>query len=163
MLSIRTLALAALLACVVPAAIAQTQPAIERQMTPAEFKAAGLDRLSADELAHLNAWLGRTLDIETSKATAVAKKKVEDDNRGFFNFGSQTAISSRISGEFGGLAMGRTYSLENGQVWKQIESESLAGVRLSNPEVTIKPGMVGNVWYLQIKGYNTRAKVQRVK
>ena len=40
MLSIRTLALAVLLACAAPVTVAQVaQPAIEKQMTPEEFKA----------------------------------------------------------------------------------------------------------------------------
>ena len=74
--SLRSLAVAFLLACIAPVALAQTAlPAIEKQMTPEEFKAAGLDKLSAEELARLNAWLGRTLDTETAKAAAVAKAK----------------------------------------------------------------------------------------
>lgn len=162
-LSIGTLALAALLACAMPAFAQGTTPPIEQQMSADEFKAAGLDKLSPAELARLNAWLGRTIVSETSKAAAVAKKQVEDDSRGFFNFGSEEPITSRIAGQFNGFDAGRTYTLENGQVWKQTEAATLAGVHLTNPEVKIKPGMIGNAWYLQIQGYNTRAKVQRVK
>lgn len=165
--SIGTLALAALIACSAPV-LAQNAapapgPAIEQQMTPEQFKAAGLDKLSADELANLNAWLNRTIDRETSKAAAVAKKQVEDDNRGFFDFGSAEPIVAHIPGEFRGFANGRTYTLDNGQVWRQIESANLVGVRLTNPQVTIKPALIGNAWYMQVKGYNARAKVQRVK
>ncbi len=137
--------------------------AIERQMTQEQFKAAGLDKLSADELAKLNAWLNRTLVVETTKAAAQAKQKVEDDNRGYFNFGSSEPILGRIAGEFRGFGNGHSYTLDNGQVWKQIEPADLAGVRLDNPKVTIRPSVIGNAWYLQVEGYNTRAKVQRVK
>lgn len=164
MIAFRTFALAALLAGP-PCALAQTVPpqAIERQMSPEQFKAAGLDKLSPAELANLNAWLNRTLTMETTRAAADARKKVEDDNRGFFNFGSVEPVVGRISGEFRGFDKGRSYTLDNGQVWKQIDEASLAGVRKNNPQVKITPSRIGNVWYLAIEGYNARAKVQRIK
>jgi len=164
MFSIRTLALAVLLACTASAAVAQTaQPAIEKQMTSAEYKAAGLGKLSADELVHLNAWLGRTLDTETAKAAADAKQQVEHQNRGFFDFGSEEPITGLLSGEFHGFGKAKTYTLENGQVWQQIDDAVLPGIRLTNPEVKIKPAMMGNTWYLSVGRYNTRAQVKRIK
>ena len=66
-------------------------------------------------------------------------------------------------GYFRGFDSGRSYTLDNGQVWQQTDAASLAGVRLSSPQVKITPSMIGNAWYLQVQGYNTRAKVQRVK
>lgn len=158
--SLRLLTFASLLACALPAA---AQNAIERQMTPEEFKAAGLHKLSGEELSRLNAWLDRTLDTETTKAAVQARKQVEDDNRGFFNFGSTEPVVARISGEFRGFAKGRQYSLDNGQVWRQIDDASLAGVRKASPQVKITPSLVGDSWYMAIEGYNTRAKVQRIK
>lgn len=139
------------------------QPAIERQMTPEQFHAAGLDKLSAQELANLNAWLNKTLDAETTRAATRAKEKVEDENRGFFDFGSDEPIASRISGEFRGFGKNRLYTLDNGQQWRQTDAASLAGVRLDNPGVEITPSLVGNAWYMRVEGYNTRAKVERVK
>lgn len=162
---IRSRIVAALLsgALLVVALPSSAQDAIERQMTPEEFKAAGLDKLSTQELARLNAWLNRTLDTATTKAATEAKKKVEDDNRGFFHFGSADPVKGHMVGEFRGFGLGRQYTLDNGSVWKQVDGASLAGVRLSNPEVTITPGLVGKGWFMAIKGYNTRAKVERVK
>lgn len=157
---IRTLAVVALLAFALPSF---AQQAIEQQMSPEEFKAAGLDKLSAEELARLNAWLNRTLDTATTQAAAEAKRKVEDDNRGFLNFGSTEPVLGRMVGEFRGFAQGREYTLDSGQVWKQVDSATLSGVRLDSPEVRINPSLIGNTWYLAVKGYNTRAKVQRIK
>ena len=159
---LRPLALTLLLACA-SSAFAQGTPPIEQQMTPEEFQAAGLGKLTPEELARLNTWLGRTITTETTKAAAVAKQAVVEENRGFATFGSQEPIVSRIAGRFDGFHEGRTYTLENGQVWKQLEAASLEGVHVDSPEVTIKPAVIGNAWYLQVKGYNTRAKVQRIK
>jgi hypothetical protein len=136
---------------------------IEQDMTPEEFKAAGLDKLSAEELAKLNTWLGRKIDTAATEAATEAKKKVEDENRGFFHFGSMEPITGRLQGEFRGFRRGREYTLENGQVWRQVDDAELGGVRLQTPDVTLKPAMVGNVWYMGVKGYNTKAKVERVK
>ena len=151
---------AALLA-LAPAAYAQ--PPIEQQMTPEQFKASGLDKLSSQELANLNAWLNNTLEVETTKAAKLATDKVETENRGFLSFGKSDPIVGKIVGEFRGFAIGRSWTLDNGQVWEQVDSASLAGVRKPEPQVRITPSIMGSKWYMQIEGYNTRAGVRRVK
>lgn len=156
----RLLALVAALA-VAPAFAAQ--PPIQQQMTRDEFRAAGLDKLSAEELARLNTWLGRTIEAQVTQASVDAKKRVIEDNRGFFSFGSTDPITSSIAGEFRGFQRGRQYTLANGQVWRQLDDASLAGVRLTDPKVVIKPSLVGNVWYMGVGNYGTRAKVERIK
>lgn len=164
MFSLRTplrasLALALLFAC--GGVLAQT--AIERQMSPEQFKSAGLDKLSPQELANLNAWLGHTLEAEAAKATTNAKSKFEDENRGFWHFNSDEPIVAHIVGEFRGFGGGKTYILDNGQEWRQIDDASLVGVRKTNPAVRLTPSIIGNAWYIGLDGYGTRAKVQRVK
>ncbi|MEO6102742.1 MAG: hypothetical protein ABIP44_03770 [Pseudoxanthomonas sp.] len=152
-----------------PAAWGQTpiQTAdVEKQMSAEEFKAAGLDKLSAQELAALNGWLQHKVVVETALAVEVAteagRKEVKEKNRGFFDFGTSEPINSTLVGEFKGFSKGRKYTLENGQVWEQLEPASLEGVRRTNPKVSIKPGMFNN-WFLRIDGYNTAAKVRRIK
>ena len=158
---VRSIFLATLLFVAAPVA-AQQQP-IEAQMTPEEFKASGLDKLDADELARLNAWLGRTISVETEKAAASAKRKVEDENRGFLSFGSNEPVTGRLVGEFRGFARGREYTLDSGQVWRQTDNTTLAGVRRQEPAVRITPSLAGNAWYMAVEGSNTRAKVERIK
>ncbi|NUS39036.1 MAG: hypothetical protein HOQ02_08435 [Lysobacter sp.] len=163
MSALRMLAAAVLLACLAPA-FAQTQtPPIEQQMTPAEFKAAGLDKLTPDELARLNAWLGRTISQQSDKAAAQATELVKQENRGFFHFGEDKSIDAHLVGEFRGFAKGQTYTLDNGQVWRQTDDAELAGVRLTNPDIDIKPAMLSNTWYMKVGKYNTRAQVKRIK
>ena len=139
---------------------------VEEQMTAEQFKAAGLDKLSAKELAALNAWLQNKVTTETAVALEAAReegrKEVVQKNRGFFDFGTSEPIESVIVGEFRGFGMGKKYTLQNGQVWEQVEPASLAGVRKNDVPVKIKPGLLG-VWYMKIDGYNTQAKVRRIK
>lgn len=164
MSTIRALLPLALLAAFALAPLhARAEKPIQQDMTQEEFKAAGLDKLSPEELARLNAWLGRKIETASTAAAEGAKKRVEDENRGFFNFGSMEPIVAKLNGEFKGFAKGREYVLDNGQRWRQTDGASLAGVKLDNPEVRINPSIAGNAWYLAVKGYNTRAKVERVK
>jgi hypothetical protein len=162
----RTLLLPLALCAFSAAALAQnapTQRPLQDEMSPAEFKAAGLDKLTAAELSSLNAWLDRKIDVAATRAAAQAQEQVQSEARGFFNFGSMEPIETSIAGEFRGFGKGRNYALANGQEWEQIDDASLAGVRKTDPKVRITPSKIGNAWYLAIDGYNTRAKVRRVK
>ncbi|MEG3193031.1 hypothetical protein [Lysobacter sp. D1-1-M9] len=163
-LHVRALGLAALFACA-SVAFAQDAPTnrIEQQMSPEQFRAAGLDQLDAEQLANLNAWLNRTLDTETAKAAETAKSRVEQEHRGFLSFGSNEPIVARLPGEFRGFGKNRRYTLDNGQVWQQTDAATLAGARLDDPQITITPSVIGNAWYMAVEGYNTRAKVKRIK
>ncbi|MFC6838636.1 hypothetical protein [Xanthomonas theicola] len=162
------LLLCAALAVVAAPAAAQRTVAgdLQAQMSAQAFKAAGLDKLSPQELAALNDWLQGKVAKDTAVALDRAKEEGRQEvivkNRGFFDFGSQEPIESTLVGEFSGFSKGRRYVLANGQEWEQTESASLSSVHRSNPKVRIKPGIAG-VWYMQIDTYNTRAKVRRVK
>lgn len=153
-----------------PAFAAQAQRVVEgdlqQQMSAAEFRAAGLDKLSTDELAALNAWLQGKVREASSSAVEQAREEGRQEvivkNRGFFDFGSSEPIEATLAGEFSGFGKGRQYTLDNGQVWEQTDATSVAGVRKQTPRVKITPGLMG-VWYLQIEGLNTRAKVRRTR
>lgn len=167
-MKIRSFLFFAALSVIAPLTWAQPASSdLKKQMSAEEFKAAGLDKLSPAELAALDAWLQRKVGVETAAAVEQAReegrKEVVEKNRGFFDFGSSEPIVSTIVGEFRGFGgTGKSFTLENGQVWEQTEAASLAGVRKTDPKVTIKPGIMG-VWYMKIDGYNTQAKVRRVK
>lgn len=161
-------------------AVAADGDSLRRQMSADEFKAAGLDKLSADELAALDAWLARrqaatplaaapaaTLDAAEAErireqGREEGRREVKEKSRGFLDFGSEEPIRSTLVGDFSGYSTGRRYTLANGQVWEQMEPAVLEGVKRSDPAVTIRPGLM-NVWYLRIDGYNPAAKVRRIK
>lgn len=159
---LRPLALAGLL-LLAPFASAQDAPRIEQQMSAEQFRNAGLDQLSPAQLESLNEWLSRTVDAEAGKATRMAEDRIQQQNRGLLGSGSNEPVTGRLQGTFDGFGKGRTYTLDNGQQWRQTDSATLSSVHLENPSVRIAPSLVGSNWYLQVEGYNTRAKVQRVK
>lgn len=139
-------------------------PPIEARMSAEEFKAAGLDKLNKDELARLNAWLVRSAPDQAAleQAREEGRQEVVTKNRGFFDFGSSEPIESKLTGEFRGFAKHREYTLENGQIWQQIDDAGLYGVRASNPDVRIRPGAMG-VWWMRVGNNATQAKVKRIK
>ena len=142
---------------------AQTFSSLEERMSAAEFKAAGLDKLTPEELAALNAWLQKRTEAAMEAAPAAAPSV---DNRGFSRdpFGtSDGPIVSRIAGEFRGWdGTATVFTLENGQVWKSTDPAAKLVVKVQDPIVTIRPGVL-NAWVLKIQGYNASVRVIRVK
>ncbi len=169
---LRLLASAAVLLSLASPALAQrvVEGDLQQQMSPAEFKAAGLDKLSPAELTALNSWLqGKVAAVAADTREQVREQAREEGrqevivkNRGFFDFGSNEPITSTLQGEFRGFGKARRFVLANGQEWEQSDDTVLSGVRKTNPAVSISPGLLG-VWYLRVDGVNTRAKVRRTK
>ncbi|MBX3725950.1 MAG: hypothetical protein KF823_08530 [Xanthomonadales bacterium] len=128
-------------------------------MSSDDFSSAGLDRLSADELARLNDWLRANWP-----ASAAAAYPAQADNRGLSDPAvSRNAIVSRIKGEFTGWNSRTTFTLENGMVWEMAGSFTPLAIRaVQDPTVIIEPGLFG-AWNLRIEGYNASARVRRVR
>ncbi len=102
---------------------------VEETMRPEEFKAAGLDKLSEDELQHLDAWLQgyrqttqkkaaeqaqAKADVEIKKATEKATEEANKTARTKLD-----ALVSRVDGSFDGIRGRTVIRLEDGTVWKQ--------------------------------------------
>lgn len=146
---------------------AQGFSSLEERMTEAEFKAAGLDKLSPEELSALNDWLRQRPSVAPQAGVTQAPPAVrgpDEDRRGFSSLDvSSDPIVSRIPGEFKGWnGSGVEITLENGQVWRTADPGSRLAVLLNNPFVVISPG-VFNAWFLRVEGYNTRVRVVRVR
>lgn len=148
-------ALTLALALALPAAAVAAQAPLQQQMTPEQFKAAGLDKLTPEELASLNAWLGNAIEVESKRAVT----RVSEEARTF----GKEAVQANLVGEFHGFGRGKEYTLDNGQVWVQMSDTELPGVHLTNPKVRIRPTMVGSGAYMSVGNYNTSATVRRIK
>ncbi len=107
---------------------------LEEQMTGQDFKAAGLDKLTPQELEALNGWIRRrslaTLDAPTAGAAAIAEGSSPADTRGLKGEKEEedrTPISSRIVGRFSGWDGQTVFKLENGMIWAHAPVEFPAG------------------------------------
>jgi hypothetical protein len=131
---ISMLGLCLIFTCVAPvhAAREEVSGSIEQVMTPGEFKAAGLNKLSPEELEKLNAWLQgyREVAEKTAEKKATARAaKVERTK--------MDLLVSRVDGTFNGLTGRTVIRLEDGTVWKQANAEDRY-----RPRVTDHPGAV---------------------
>lgn len=131
---------------------------LKERMGEQEFRAAGLHKLSDDELAALEAWLeGR--DRGDNQAAA----EPETDQRGFEEESGRSTIESRIVGTFSGWkGRGTTFELENGMVWRVDEDDRFITREIENPRVEVRPGAFGT-WRLHIEDHRTWARVRRVR
>jgi hypothetical protein len=102
---------------------------IQKMMSPEEFKAAGLEKLSPEELQKLNEWLRgdreKTVKAAEVKATKEGHRKID-------------VLVSRVVGPFYGLKGNTIIKLEDGTVWKQANrTDHIKGPGLENLGVAV--------------------------
>ncbi len=114
---------------------------IQQQMSPGEFKSAGLEKLTPGELAKLNAWLQGYREKAVAKAEKKATERAQRDK--------QSLIVSRIDGMWGGIAPGVVIQLEDGSKWKLANKDEHYGGSADHPAVAVwKAGMFG--WKMRV-------------
>jgi hypothetical protein len=117
---------------------------IQDSMTAEQFKAAGLDKLSQEELNSLNRWLqGYRQKAETKAAevaTAEATKKAASESRTRMD-----VILSRVDDEnFTGVTGRSIIKLEDGTVWKQTNMDDHFHAQVTNrPPARVNHGTFG--------------------
>lgn len=115
---------------------------IKDMMSAEEFKAAGLNKLSADELQKLDAWLQgyrqTTEQAAEKKAARTSRTKMD-------------LIVSRVDGQFQGLTGRTIIRLEDGTVWKQANAEDRHRAKVTDhPAAAVMHGVFG--YKMQIEG-----------
>lgn len=141
---------------------AQEFSSLEERMSEADFRGAGLDKLTPEELERLNGWLrSRLNEIPT---TAVSRSQVgfKPADGLFATGGDRAEIVSRVEGVFDGWNRNTVLRLENGQWWQVTESQSFAVPEMQSPTVTISPALLGS-WLMKVEGYNRSARVTRIR
>jgi len=129
---------------------------LEERMSQSEFHAAGLEKLSPDELKALNEWL-RTHNAVTVITTTPSGEPVfypRDSDR--------DTVESHIDGKFSGWSGHTTIHLENGQEWTQTESGGVACGAADHPSVKIKPMVLGS-WLAYVSSCSDSVRVTRSK
>lgn len=71
-------------------------------------------------------------------------------------------IRARLDGTLKSFSGRRRFALDNGQVWEMIEADRYAGPTYTDPEVFIRPGILGTFW-LRIPEAALRVKVKPLK
>ena len=129
---------------------------LQQRMSPEEFKAAGLDKLSPDELKNLDSWL--------SGHGKVVTKMVDQSGKPVFYLPTEKPgpVKAHVQGEFVGFTGHSQYALDNGQVWKQADTTRISCMNSANPKVTIRRSLMGN-WMMAVDGCNDTTSMVRVK
>jgi hypothetical protein len=142
-------------------------------MSVNQFHQAGLDKLTPDELAALNASLGAGLSKSVTPVAAApvaaAPAAVTQPAPSSASFGkemlapqdtaSPEMITTRISGLFLGWRGDTVIKFDNGQVWQQSEP-GIFDTRMQNPEVVIKKLRFG--YLLTLPGRSETVFIRRV-
>ena len=116
---------------------------IQQMMTPEEFKAAGLDKLSPEELQKLDAWLQGYRQVTEAKAEKKATARAERTK--------MDLIVSRVDGTFNGLTGRTLIRLEDGTVWKQANADDRYRAKVTDhPATAVIHGVFG--YKMQIEG-----------
>jgi hypothetical protein len=136
------------LGCLQPARAAREKMSddIQQIMTPEEFKAAGLNKLSPDELAKLNAWLQgyRQTTEQAAEKKATARAAKVDRTK-------MDLLVSRVDGTFDGLTGRTLIRLEDGTVWKQANADDrYRSKNTDHPAAAVIHGVFG--YKMQIEG-----------
>jgi hypothetical protein len=137
-----------MLACVEPTRAAQpeTSGSIKEVMSPEEFKAAGLNKLSAEELQKLDAWLQgyRQVTEQAAEKKATAKASAESHAK-------MDLLVSRVDGTFQGLTGRTIIRLEDGTVWKQANADDRYRAKVTDhPAAAVIHGVFG--YKMRIEG-----------
>jgi hypothetical protein len=140
------------------AAPEQSGRVLQDSMTAQEFKAAGLEKLSAEELQNLNSWLQgyrRTTETKaTEKAAAETTKKVTEEVTKKAKAEAHRKIDrveSRVDGEVPHLTGHSIIKLEDGTMWKQANPEDrYASPPIDHPTAIVTRSTFG--WKMRISG-----------
>ncbi|HEY0504867.1 MAG TPA: hypothetical protein VGD42_15400 [Lysobacter sp.] len=131
---------------------------VEQRLSPEQLHATGLDTLSSAQLALLN----QLLREDRTQALRTAETQRDIDDAGLRERRAPTQpVVATVNGEVRAWSKGQTVLLDNGQRWRVVDGGLTLGKPVSNPKVTIAPGVLG-AWYLRMDGNAPPVKVQRV-
>jgi hypothetical protein len=148
--------LAAALAMAAGSACGAGFSSLEERMSQSEFHAAGLDKLSAEEIKSLDDWLRAHYATTTTYVTPSGSPVFYPKE------GERETIEAHINGHFSGWFGNSVFALDNGQEWKQAESGGRSCGSVESPKIKIKPMLMGS-WLAYIESCSDSVRVTRVK
>ena len=129
-----------------------------KNMSVTDFRASGLDKLSDTQIKALDAWFAGyqqqhalTCNAATPSGAPAAAPAAET-----------YPMTAHIVGDFRGWNGSTRYTLDNGQVWEQVDDAMVTTGRIANPKVTITRGLL-NSFYMSVEGVGDTVLVKRIK
>lgn len=142
--------------CSVTALAQQTSSGLQQRMSSAEFQAAGLDKLSPQELQNLDQWLSTHAKVTT--------KVVDSSGKPVFYAGDKThtTVKTQIVGHFDGWSKGQSFTMANTQQWVVTDPEPHSCKPGDHTEVEISHSFM-NFWMMYVPTCYARVHVKRVR
>lgn len=175
------LALTSVLALVLGTLTAEA--GLRDEMDAEAFRAMGLHKLSAEELAALEAYLdarkapapeanAQRQELSARPSSPASDSKPSKPAEPVAEFGQEqlpreteqsapTLIEARIVGEFRGWDGNTAFRLDNGQIWKQRVGGKYRSRARTNPEVIVEKGRFG--YYLKLVETGRSVGVKRIR
>lgn len=108
-------------------------PGLQKAMTPADYEAAGLQKLEPAERAKLDEFIRNYVAVSNERVATTAVDKAVKENK----VSAPEVIQSRIVGPFSGYNGRTTFTLENGQRWAQSQRDTAYFPKIDSPPVVI--------------------------
>ena len=128
-----------------PVGAAREEPpgSIQQMMTPEEFKAAGLNKLSPEELQKLDAWMQGYRQVAEQAGEKKGSARAERTK--------MDLIVSRVDGTFAGLTGRTVIRLQDGTVWRQANADDRFRPKVTDsPAAAVIHGIFG--YKMRIEG-----------
>ncbi len=137
----------------VPAVFGAEGKGFSQSLAEADYKAAGLDKLSAEERARLDALVAKQADAAAPTAPLAAKPVAA----------KPAIIRGKIAGAMSGWSEGTILKFEDGRSWQVMDKGNYraAPVRRS-PEVELFP-LSDGTYIMTVNSVPRRAQVKRVE
>ena len=108
-------------------------PGVEKAMPPADYEAAGLQKLEPAERAKLDEFIRNYVAVSNERVATEAVDKAVKEKK----VSAPEVIQSRIVGPFTGYNGRTIFTLENGQRWRQSQRDSAHYPKIDSPPVVI--------------------------
>ena len=168
--------------CLLASVPAAGQDRFSQRLTPEERKAAGLDQLTAEQIASLDALVQRERQAPvgakkpaavqpaaqpatTAVATEPAKSSPQKKSRlfGLPAADEENTITGTLVGEYRGWTGQTIFRLADGQIWVQEDHNDIYSVPpRQNPSVRIEKSAIGG-YKLTVEGERMWVRVRRVQ
>jgi hypothetical protein len=119
-------------------------PGVEKAMTPADYDAAGLQKLDPAERAKLDEFIRKYVATSNEKVATDAVDKAVKEHK----VTAPEVIQSKIVGPFTGYNGRTIFTLENGQRWAQSQRDSAYFSKIDSPPVLIIKAGFGYRMYI---------------
>ena len=139
----------------------ETFPGVKAALTPEQYAASGLNKLSPEEQASLDEALKGYFSGATQRVAEKASSQAVDQAVKEKRVEAPTFIDSHIVGTFTGWGPRTVFVLDNGQRWKPVDSNSKASFPpAQTPQIFILRDMFG--YKMAILG-GTTLRVRRLQ